>query len=174
MFEFSTKLGKKEVMELNKFHTYKKNPWLIGMFMFIFAALGVLQYFTAEDSSDRREAIIFILIFGLGFPLFVFLIMNFMVRLQIKSANFISDDNKAYYKFDNVGVYLKTEKPDMISTMEAKWNLVYKAFETKTHYFMYISNMQAYVIPKNDIISGTCEDFSQLLREKLQKKFKIK
>jgi len=174
MFEFSTKLGKDELMALNKFHSFKKNRKFIAIFCAVFIFIGLMMFLTAETQEDKVFAIIYGAGFALGFPIFLNIFMRIMVKISLKSSSFISDENKNYFKFDDEEIFHTSEKTDMKSTMTAKWNLVFKAFETKTHYYIYISNMQAYIIPKNSIITGDYEVFSAFLKEKLGKKFIVK
>ncbi|MFA5658180.1 MAG: YcxB family protein [Oscillospiraceae bacterium] len=174
MYEFSTKLGKEEVLVLNKFHTFKKSRWVMIVIGLLFVVLGIIMFFDAENTAQKIVSLIFIVVLGGGYPFLIYGIVRFVVWLQIRSSTAISDDNKIEFCFNSEEVTVKSNKPDMTTTTNARWNLVYKAYETKTHYFFYISNMQAYIIPKESIKAGSCEGFSALVKEKLGGKFKYK
>ena len=170
MFDFETKLGKKEVNALNVFNTFSKNVFIQILFMVIFITLfGILYY-------EERDIIllVFALCFGLGFPLLCFITMKISVWFYIRSSKMIADNNLVFFNFNDDSINIRTEKPDMVTTTNIKWNLLYKAFETKKYYFMYISNMQSYIIPKETIKTGTIKDFSNLLTSKLSKKYRLK
>lgn len=173
MIEARTRLDKQEINSLNKFHLFRKNIWMLVIPMIFFSAFGVLNILSAEDMFDKIFGMIFITVFGLGFPLFAYLIMKVIVWLQLRSTRLISNETENYFKIDGDILYNKLEKTDCISTFEAKWNLVYKAYETKTHFFIYISNMQAFIISKSGIFNGTSEELREMLRSSIGKNFKI-
>lgn len=170
MFDFETKLGKKEVNALNVFNTFIKNVFIQILFMVIFLTLFGIQYYEERDII----LLVFALCFGLGFPLLCFIFMKISVWFYIRSSKMIADNNLVFFNFNEDSINIRTEKPDMVTTTNIKWNLLYKAFETKKYYFMYISNMQSYIIPKETIKTGTIKDFSNLLTSKLSKKYRLK
>jgi hypothetical protein len=167
MFEFISKLGKKEVYELNKFNTFKKSAIQIFLIPIGLICFFLLQYLI----SNEALYLVFIILFGICFPVILFLTMYLMVWFYIRSSKIISDDNIVYLKFNDNEVEIKTEKPDIVSLSNMKWNMVYKGYETKKYYFLYISNRQSYIVPKNTITSGKNEDFSLFLKKKLGKNY---
>lgn len=47
-----------------------------------------------------------------------------------------------------------------------------QTFETKTYFFIYISNMQAFVIFKTGIFNCSAEELRDMLRKSVEEKFK--
>jgi hypothetical protein len=170
-FEAKTKLNKQETVELNKFHLFKKGRVLLILFAAVFFVLGVLMFLLAEDISQKVFGAVFTVLFGIGFPYVCWLFARLFLALQFRSAKLISDETENYFKIDAEQLFNRLTKQDCESTFQAKWNLVYKAYETKTHFFIYISNMQAFVISKAGFVAGTAADMSGLLNRMLGKKF---
>ena len=136
MFEFLAKLGKEEVVALNRFHLFKKNGVLIYLMALVVGAMFCLPLIEKDITNKLLKMII---VFVLAYLLFVFLINKLMVWLQLRTTKFISEETKTHFKFDDDEFECSTFKPDMKSTTQSKWNLLYKAYESKAHYFLYIS-----------------------------------
>lgn len=174
MIEFQTKLSKKEVIALNKFHLNKK-MWIPSVvFSVLFLCLGVSMFLTAEDTSEQVAAIVFAVIFGVGFVPLCYLVIRIMVHFQLKTSKIISEDNLIHFTVTEDTLRIDNEKKDIQSITTMNWSLVYKAYQTKDYFFIYISNMQSYVLPICDLVSGSAEEFGELLRMKLGKQFKVK
>ncbi|OEF98812.1 hypothetical protein BHF71_10825 [Vulcanibacillus modesticaldus] len=172
MVEARTRLDKHELLNLNKFHLFRKNVWLFLIPMFVFIVIGVLMIIFAEDNGDRIFGTIFLVVFGIGYPLISYIIMKLLVWFHLRSMKLVSNETLNYFKIDNEILFNRMEKTDMISIFEVRWNLVYKAYETQTHFFIYISNMQAFIIPKNGIFNGTSDELREMLKNSIGKKFK--
>ena len=169
MVEVNTVLDKGALMKLNLFHLFKKNKLTLLLPMVIFIMLGLFISIFHKEESDKYFGIIFTIVFGLGFPLLCLGMMKFMIWLQLRSSKFISEETKIHYRFDDNIIYYQMKKPGMITTSEWDWSLCYKAYETKEYYYIYISNMQAHIIPKKDITAGTTTDLSELLHKSISK-----
>ena len=171
MVEVRTSLDKVALLKLNQFHMYRKNIFTILIPMIIFTALGLAMFFFPNEESDKYVGIIYSVTFGFGFPLLCYGMMRFMLWLQLRSAKYISNETIIDYKFENDIIYYNMEKSGMKTTSEFAWYLCYKAYETKDYFYVYISNMQAHIVPKKDITHGTSQELSEILRDKV-KKFK--
>lgn len=171
MIEATTKLDKSEIGHLNNFHLFRKNRLIVILPSFLFATLGTVILFLSESAGDTAGGIS-LLIFGVCFPLLLYLALKIAVWYQLKSTKFISDDSMNYFKITNESLYNKLERKDCTSSFEAKWSLVYKAYETKTHFFIYISNMQAFIISKSGIYQGSVEELRTMISESIGSKFK--
>jgi hypothetical protein len=170
MYEFQAKFGKEEIKALNSFHTFNKQRWLIILLTIIFFFYFLINYLETKNVIYLVVAVIF----GSGFPLLTYVIMRLMVNSYLRSTKMVSDESNMNFKFTDEAIDIKMEKPDMTSTTSMKWNLLFRAYENKSHYFLYISNRQSYIIPKISIKIGTNEDFSRYLKEKLGKNFIVR
>lgn len=166
MVEVKTGLDKVALTKLNRFHLFRKNVFLLLIPMIIFITFGLIKFFYPEEESEKYFGIIFAIVFGLGFPVLCFGMMKFMVWLQLRSSKFISEETKIDYRFDSDIIFYYMEKPGMKMTCEWSWDLCHKAYETKEYFYIYISNMQAHIVPKKDIISGTSQELTEILHSK--------
>ncbi|MBN2652270.1 MAG: YcxB family protein [Spirochaetales bacterium] len=167
MIEVKTGLDKVAVLKLNQFHLFRKKIFLLLIFMILFVAFGLVNFFYSEEEWEKYLGLIFAIVFGLGFPLLCYGTMKFIVWLYLRSSKFISGETKINYRFDTDIIYYSMEKSNMKMTCEWEWNLCYKAYETKEYYFIYISNMQAHIVPKKDIIVGTSQELTEILKHKI-------
>jgi hypothetical protein len=167
MFEFDTRLGKKEVGALNAFHTFVKNPFMMPLFMAVFGGWFLYSFFDERDFIYLAMAVVF----GLGFPGLCFLMMKFMTWLNIRSSAMISEENRISFKFSADRIEYRTEMPGMSSTTVMDWKLLHKAFETKRYYFLYLSNLQSFILPKAAMTAGSVPDFTRMLQDRLGKKY---
>lgn len=174
MVEVKTGLDKVALSKLNQFHLFRKNVFVLLIPMILFSSFGLFKFFYPEDESDKYFGIIFAVVFGIGFPVLCFGMMKFMVWLQLRSSKFISDETRIDYRFDNDMIYYHMEKTGMRMTCEWSWNLCYKAYETKDYFYIYISNMQAHIVPKKDIVSGNSQELSEILHDRVVKFKKVK
>lgn len=55
--------------------------------------------------------------------------------------------------------------------VEVKWNRFYYIYETKQYFFLYVSNQQAYVIPKSIMSEEEIAFVKQIFKEKLGRYF---
>ena len=159
MVEVKTSLDKIAITKLNQFHLFRKNVLLLILPMIIIFAIGLISFLFPEEESEKYIGII-LMVFGVGFPLLCFIMMKFMVWLQLRSAKFISEETKIDYIFNEDMIYYHMENVGMKTTSEWAWDLCYKAFETKEYFYIYISNMQAHIVPKKDIVSGTSQELA--------------
>lgn len=52
------------------------------------------------------------------------------------------------------------------------WNSLYRVYESKTAFYLYVNKKHAMVLPKADITAGTPDELSRLMQEKLEGGYK--
>lgn len=171
MVEANTVFSKKETIELNKFQLFVKGRIYLILFMLWFIVLGSMLLFIGVSTAAKIIGLVFIILFGLGFPVICWFAIRLLIELQLKSSRVISDETNNYYKIGEDNLFNRLTKTGCEATFEAKWNLVYKAYETKTHFFIYLNHVQAFVISKEGIFTGTPEELSEMLLKALGKNF---
>lgn len=171
MVEANTVFSKKETIELNKFQLFVRGRIYLIIFMLWFITLGLMLLFIGISAVAKLIGVIFIVLFGLGFPAFCWFAIRLLIELQLRTSRVISEETNNYYKIDEDNLFNRLTKTGCEATFEAKWNLVYKAYETKTHFFIYLNHVQAFVISKAGIFTGTPEELSEMLLKALGKNF---
>jgi hypothetical protein len=171
MIEFKTNFGPEILKSLQKFQM-RKMKWLFIAFSIFFIAMGLLSIFDAVEPDIGSG--IFLICFGTFYMPVIGLITFPIAKRQNKTMKILDQETTNYFRFDEFKVYQEMVKyEDYKATIESSYPILHRVCETKTHFFMYISNMQAHVIPKKDIISGTVEELSEIFARSLgKKKFK--
>ena len=147
--------------------------WLLLILSsFFLIALGFLSVFTSED-GNIGSGVFFIILGILFFPLVYFLVILVQKAIN-KSMKIMGPETINDFTFYENVIYQYMERgDDLKETSQYRYVMLYRVYETKTHFFMYISNMQTHVIPKKDITVGTPQELSQFFSINLGKNFKV-
>jgi len=169
MIEVKTKFDyQNAALPLKKFQMRKTMPRIICLSA-IFLTLGVITLFIPDFGISFR---VFLFSVGLLLPI-GFLLPFLFVKRSYKTMKVMSDDTYNYFRLEEEKCYDSATKGENVkSSSEYTYDMFYKVFETRTHFFLYISKMQAFVLPKADIITGTADMLRDLFVRKLGKKFK--
>ena len=145
--------------------------WVYVLFTVVFIGFGISDIILTDSVA---YGIVLIVIGVLFFPMTWLFTIWLQNRLD-KSSKMLNAKIGTYYKFGEK-IYQETccDEATMKSTTECNYSLLYKAYETQSHFFIFISKMQAHVLPKCDFTNGTPEELSILLREKMGDKFIVK
>ena len=146
--------------------------WLLFVLLSIFfTACGFLIVFSPEAESIGLG--IFLIVIGVLFFPLCYLLTILMQKNINKSMKIMGSETINNYTFYENIIYQHMERGDIFKeTSQYGYVMLYRVFETKTHFFMYISNRQTHVIPKKDITIGTPQELSQFFSINLGKKFK--
>lgn len=162
-----TKFDESVAKTLNKV-SLKKLGLVMGIISLLFTILGVINILDDELVSG----IIWIAAGILYIPI-VIILTKVMQKKSNKTMSVLSNETIEKFQFDEeyMTIYL-TKGDDYYSETKARYNYLFKALETETDFILYISNMQAHVIPKVRIIEGSTEELRELLSNNLKDKFK--
>lgn len=171
MVQFHSKLDSSKTDAINK-STFKRLWWVLALSSALFILIGVIGILLMEDIGDMAFGIFFIAV-GVCLAPLVLLITKITQKKVNKTASFISNDTDEIYTFDTDHFTVMQRKADIFnSNIDAKYSYLFKVIENKTHYFMYISKMQCYVIDKTSLTQGTLEELNTILKNNLGAKFK--
>ena len=147
----------------------KKLKVIMIIISLIFISFGVINII----NDDLYVGIVWTSIGVLYMP-FVSLLSKIFQKKINKTMSIMSVETKEKYIFDNEFVIIKQQKgEDYYSETKTKYNYFYKALETESDFILYISNVQAHVVPKNKIVEGTIEELREILSNNLNDKFKM-
>ncbi len=177
MIEFQGKFDENIIKKLNN-RTLKRMMWFIGGLSVIIMLLGILGIVCREDVQDLFLGVYFI-VFGAIFSPLVILLVKVLQNYHVKSFYIMSSETLQAFRFypDKLEItQIKKcgngEENEFEDNAVAKYSCFFKAEETKDAYFLFISRMQTFVIPKNDLKQGTIGDLNDLLSANLGRKFK--
>ena len=146
---------------------FKKIIWLYIVITALLVLLGLIMLPTNPSLS-----IIYIIMGVLILPI-GYLLTNAMQNKTTKTMPVMSSETTEVFEFDFDFVKItQTKGENFTAITKTDFSYFYKAVETKTHYFLYISNMQMHVIDKNTLTQGTLEDFNEILSSCMGSKFK--
>ncbi len=173
MVEFKSKLDSSKTTALNN-RTFKKLLWFYALLSLILIVMGVLCVVLKEDNSDFASGI-GLIVFGVLITPIGYLLTRVLQKRLDKSTVFISPDTEEVYTFDEQYITVTQTKGDVFfATTKAKYSYIYKAYEDKNYYYLYISKIQSHVIDKSSITQGTLDELHTLLITNLGSKFKSK
>ncbi len=166
VFEVQVDSMSKEFMRFNRFHLFRKNWFLAYMPTIVFGILGLAAFI----DDDRSAAYGFWVIAPL-IPLMMLAAMWLAAKRQLKTNKMFANMKNIYYRLDRNGIYNEVKNPKLKTTLETDWDHTYRVYESKDSFYIYISNMQAFLVPKADFVAGNPDDLSWMLKDVLGKKY---
>ena len=186
MVEFKTSYDKETLDKLTKIQITKTNP-VIKVFMALFIIIGMLILVLAYDKYVAGETYYFYLfsaVFSIGFGILYPATMRKAIiksqEKQNKSSATTSAETEILFKFDKDRLFILTSKGDKFrSAVESDYDYLFRVYEDDTTYILYISQMECYILNKSNLVSGSQEEFMDILHshlspEKFEKKTNLK
>lgn len=156
------------VKKFNKFHMYNQVSTKIVSILSIFLILFAILAKDAELSFRGMTLVIAIIWFAE-----ILLLPNLHTKKALKSSK-IHSNSTVEFEFYNEKVVLNTVMDgENIGNTIVKYEDFYKVFDTKAAIYMYVANNQAFICSKENM-EGDYNKVSEILKEKLDKKYKIK
>jgi hypothetical protein len=156
-------------IRFNRFNLFVKNWPLVLVSIIFFTFSGLVAIIRGHSIGFA------IIIVGILLPFFFLLILNMTTKRYLRSFNVFEGERNIYYRFDNEKILNEIKTKDFKTTFEPEWGSVYCIYEVEDFFYIYIRNMQAYIIPKKDIVLGSEEDLKKLFSAKSKEQnFKIR
>lgn len=169
MIKFVTKFDPEVATQMNR-HTIKKNLWVYIAATLLIALCGLLRIL----NDSVAEGVALIAIGVLLFPACMWIARISQKKIS-DSLSLMSDETIETFIFTPENVTIIDEKGvDYHAETVAKYNYFYRVEETPTHYFLYISKLQAHVVPKGDLVEGSLEELNGIFQQNLGANFKLK
>jgi len=150
------------VIKFNYFHLFKgTNRVMIIVLPSIFLLLTLINYM----SNGVADAIVPFVIAIAMIPAML-LVTRIFAKRNFKSNKFIASVTDIFYGINEEGITQITKGSKGIF----KWSQIYRVYETKDCFYVYISKMQAFVISKADFKEGKLEEAKGIMNNKLTKK----
>ena len=163
IFKASIKYTKNEYLKLNKFHAYVLPRYLyIAIYALMFFIFTFGLYFSMNKWFSVA-IIVFIVLITIYFISSPYLVLtNNLKKKKIKlglKVDFTFYSNK-----------MKIELPEDNIVEIKSYIELFKAYETKTNFYLYINKNSAYIIPKKKI-TGKINKVREILKYNLGKKY---
>jgi hypothetical protein len=166
-YEFRTELGGRVYMKFNRFHVFRRSWFVTYLLPLFFVAMGSVAYY--DDSLE--SAIVFWVAAPLS-PLLMLAVMYLTAKRHLKTNAMLKNMKNLYYRLDRNCLFNETNSPKLKTTMESDWDNVHRVYESNDSYYIYISNMQAFILPKEHLVTGSVDGLSLMLQELVGKKYK--
>lgn len=156
------------VKKFNKFHMYNQVSAKIVSLLSVFLILFSILAKDAELSFRGMTLVIAIIWF-----IEILILPYFHTRKALKSSK-IHSNSTIEFEFYNEKVVLNTVMDgENIGNTIVKYEDFYKVFDTKDAIYLYVANNQAFICSKVNM-EGNYDKLSEILKEKLNKKYKVK
>ncbi|MBO5476610.1 MAG: YcxB family protein [Clostridia bacterium] len=156
------------VKKFNKFHMYNQVSTKIVSVLSVFLILFSILAKDAELSFRGMTLVIAIIWFAE-----ILLLPHLHSKKALKSSK-INSNSTVEFEFYNEKVELNTIMDgENIGNTIVKYQDFYRVVDTKDAIYFYIANNQAFICSKANM-EGNYEKLSEILKEKLDKKYKIK
>lgn len=163
LFETTSSMSDKDVIDFNKFAYKRKNVSVRAVNIILSIVMG-FQALVAFFIGSLFLAIMFTLIT-------VFLIFSPTISFKRAVASSIHNGyhsgNITNYKFYQDCFVLKNN----FSLSAIPYGIIVDAHETEEYFYLFISKIQAHIIPKNSFVYNTPQEMRKLLTMKLGSRF---
>lgn len=125
------------------------------------------------DSDNNFFMGLFLIIYGIIFPPLIIFFQKKALKKQSNTLTIVSDETIEKYIFDENQISVEMSKGESYYALtKANYDYLFKAVETNDSFLLYISSVQCHIVFKNCIVEGSNEELREILKRKLDKKFK--
>ena len=166
LFNFKVKYTKKEYISLNKFQIQVlcRNMHVI-IYGLVFLLFSIYLY---KESGFCIQNILCI-IFTALYTLFIYFYPILYANIRYSSKKNI-DKLGMIVDFNIYDSYFKVNVENEENSYDYYYINLYKVYENKSHFYLYIDKGHAYIIPKKRI-TGNISNFRMVLRKNVLKKY---
>ena len=163
----TTKLTQTEIKAFQNSVTWG-TFWKIELtVLFVSIVAGVVLIILGEEfgmESFGGTIIAWGLVFAVLYPIILLVLTN----VSQKQLNpLVSDDTCNNYEFtDECMIETTTNAGEIVSVTKIKYSQIIKCVDYKEYLFLYISKVQAYIVDKGGMTSGTLDDLVCFLQGK--------
>ena len=109
---------------------------------------------------------------GIIILLWAHLVPIMLSKQNIKEASGLSQTELSIV-FNESNIFVLSGKDDGDSNSELRYEKLYKIYETRNDFYVFITYEHAFIVLKKDLTSGALEDLRTLFRAKMDKDFVI-
>lgn len=161
-------MNEKDALALNR-SAFMRFLWLFLLLGGILLVIGILGLFDEEES---RIGSIILIVFAVCVPLLGYALTMFLARRNIKSNAAVSNDMQQRYTFTPRSVVIEQKSGQMQSTNEYAWSMFFRVIEDKNYYYLYTSGSTSLIVHKNNVLEGSLDELSQMMKAALGTKYK--
>lgn len=162
LFRNTTDITKREIITFNYFNLYtNKLLMVILLYMPVIWIISGVGMFISDQANIRR--LIVSLVISIAWLLLIFLPPYISVKINYKNEDYVNE-----YSFYEG----KLRAENKFLGEDISYSSLYKVYETKKYFYFYVNKKSALIMKKDKFDIGNEEEFANLIKEKIGKKFK--
>lgn len=161
------------IKKFNGFNFFKRRKWLFVLWVFAYAlsAFGFIVEIVTDnfdDDSVMRLILLAVVALWLAF------LAGIYPKIRYNKNKFTHNmENKFVFTQDGFAMYQCGG--DTESSADIKYSAVFKIFETKEFFYIYLTQNQAYIVEKSTLEGGTPYDLREMFIKSVgMGKYKLK
>lgn len=165
LFKNKTSLSEENYIKLLKFHN-KMNNWKYWLYTAIFV-IAFLTCASVLIVNHEYTTALFIFLIALLFIGYRTVYPYYKVEKEVKKDKIQSNLQNVFYFYDKK-FEVTNEQEDRIM----RYSRLYKVYENKEFFYMYLDKENALVLEKSGFEKGDPDSFGKFLKEKIKSKYK--
>lgn len=161
------------IKKFNNFIFFKRRKWLsiLWIFAYVLSGIGfVFEIVTDNFDGNSIERLILLVLVALWL---VFLWFVYPKIKYSKNKLIHNMENEFVFNEDAFTMYQNSSSSDGNNTF--KYSALWKVFETKDFFYIYLTQNQAYIVEKSTLEGGSAYDLRELLIKNVgMSKYKLK
>lgn len=140
--EFDITINQKDMYRFSMYHAYTGSQGIISIL------IAILCFFASVRTYGSVELLYTILYGGFGVVFLIYIPVNLYLhsKQQILKSKVLQ--NALHYVVDETGIHTSQEA----ESADLPWEQIYKMVSTKHNVLVYSSRVNAYIIPKSQIV----------------------
>lgn len=167
LFDIKVKYDKKEYIDFSKFQVYVLYRYIHVLIYFLtFFIFSTYLYKENGFCTQSILCIIFIIIYTLFIYLYPYI--NSFFKYLSKNKKQVTE---IVVNFEVCNTCLRITSSDGKIPYTLNYHKLYRVYENKSHFYLYINKSKAYLIPKKKL-TGNISNFRAILKSNVFKKYK--
>ena len=164
MFEFDYDFDAKTMLVAKDFMLRK---YLLA-FKILLPIIIALSFISEYIKTREIKSLICLIIFLPFCYLILFLFSKWSNKSSLKNNKNVID-MRINMQFTDSNIVVKTKKENSFETSQVyEWKMIYKIAQNDSYYFVCLSKISSYTIPKGSCINGNEADFVSFVENKIK------
>lgn len=157
--EFDIDLSVKDLYRFSIYHNYTTFQGVLSIFIAIAAFVAAV---ITRDQVDMTYTILYV-VFGIVFIFYMPVTLWMSAKRQMAMSEQLK--HTLHYRIDAEGVTVMQNEEQ--ATLP--WKQVYQIKVTKSNVLIYSTRINAYIMPKEQLEAGVCENIKEIAKNNLEK-----
>lgn len=168
--EVISEISNKDYREIVYFNVFRKNKWgfwliVVATIVSLFTMMGRIM-----DIFEVSDFLFYTSIIFIGLWILLIVVTEFIVKQFINSDKIVLGKER----ITKINYEKITVESGDISVANFTWDTIYKAYEIKNYYLIYVNFQQAIIVAKRDLTEEQKSTVREILNTKLGKKYYIR